>query len=290
VKTKTIAVLAFLAAWISYPPNTATAQDSPQPAATLVVPSPVPESYSPPWRAEGETFLSYGSFRDELVAAIRQARKRVAVVTPLLSDGDVATSLFAARVRRLQTLVLLDARASRAYNSRHEYLARTQVPTWLVALNTFRLDAISLVVIDDGVWRVGARFDDSVRGSVRVEASSLVPDEVFQWRDVRGARFARDEGRGLAPRAPSASRAPGDAAKKPTTAAGPGTDASVTMGENTAKKQSGSRIPRRLPRETRLQRLQRQSPEPPSPASGEGSMGSLKVPAPPPNEMDVSEE
>lgn len=257
------------------------------------------DAHRPPWKPEGELFHSYSVFRDEAVSHMRMARKRLAVVTPLLSDGDIATALFAGRVRGLETLALLDAKESRVFHSRHGYLARTQVPTWLVPLSNFRTDAISLLVIDNGVWRVSVRFDDSAnkvwqsglnarsgsrgeeltQGTVRVEASALAPDEIFGWKDVKGARFATD-----APRQSAAG------AKKPTSSAELAIPASVTMSENDAKKQSGSRIPRRLPRETRLQRLSRQAPEPLSPVTMGESTGSLKVPVPPPNETDVSAE
>lgn len=264
-------------------------------SVSQATPPAAADAHRPPWKPEGEGFPGYGAFRDEVVAHMRLARRRLAVVTPLLSDGDIATALFAARVRGLETLALLDARESRAFHSRHSYLARTQVPTWLVPLAKFRTDAVSLLVVDDAVWRVSVRFDDSPNGSwkggwtgstpgapssaIKIEASSLAPDEIFGWKDVKGARFATD--------APSR---PPTAAKKSTSRSEPASASSVTMSENDAKKQSGSRIPRRLPRETRLQRLRRQAPEPLSPGSTEESTGSLKVPVPPPNETDVSEE
>jgi len=251
----------------------AMAESDPTPTAT-----PNPDVYVPAWSRQGEEFPSYSTFRDELMNVLGQARRRVAIVTPLLSDGDLATALFAARMRGLGTLALLDARESKSYSSRHDYLARTQVPTWLVPLAGFRMDAVTLVVIDDTAWRVGARFDDSARGSVRIEPAGVTPDEIFSWQNVRGARFAQDK-------LPAAGRGAG--AKNATRRRPPSEPGSVSMDEAKSQKQSGNRLPRRLPRETRLQRLTKGAQEQ---DGGEQSTGSLKVPAPPPNESDAVAE
>jgi hypothetical protein len=175
----------------------------------------------------------------------------------------------------LETLALLDAAESKVYNSRHDYLARAKVPTWLVTMSRFRTDAVSLLVMDGAAWRVSSRFDDGVQGSIRVDAAAVTPDEIFSWRTVRGARFLQEKV--LAGTLPPGAKESSDPNR-------PAAAGSVTITGKQALKQSGGRIPRRLPRETRLQRLVRGSPT----VDGAGeSTGSMQVPPPPPNESDV---
>lgn len=247
---------------------------APAPATSATPPR---GTFAPPWNREGESFPGYSSFRDELVAHMRDARKRLAIVTPLLSDADVATALYAARMRGLQTMALLDTRGSRAYNSRHEYLARAKVPVWLVPLGGLRTESPSVLVVDDTAWNVGSHFDESAPGAVRVSAAGVTPDEIFSWRTSRGARFLQEN---------FATPAVPRGAKESSRIGRPPAPEPVTIEGNQAQKQSGGRIPRRLPRETRLQWMTRGG----SPRDGtEESTGSLKAPAPPPNETDVSD-
>jgi hypothetical protein len=239
--------------------------------------------YSDParWNPEGETFPSYGIFRDELVSAMRNGQKRLAIVSPVVTDGDIATVLFAAQIKGLQTLALVDSRSARIYNSRHEFLAKANVPTWLVHLSKYRMDSLSLFAIDNSVWSVNVKFSDESKGQVKISAASVTADEVFAWQGLREPGLQKF--RSMQPSASGTQQG----AKKSTTGDRLARSDSANISEVDEGKQSGGRIPRRLPRQTRLQGLVGGK------LTQEGrqeSTGSLKVPAPPANESDVAEE
>jgi hypothetical protein len=252
----------------------AFAQPTPAPSASG---TPTNQPF-PPWNREGETFAGYEVFRDELSHQMGKSKVRLAVVTPLLTDGDIATSLFAAQMRGVQGLALLDGKESKVYNSRHDYLARAKVPTWVVPFAKLdaSLDFVTLIVLDNSAWRVQARLDETHKGSVFVSLAPYSPEEIFQWRTLPKSRFVQR----LEGFVTSARGAKDSSEGRASSAKG-----SANLSESKANK-SGGRLPRRLPRETRLQGIGKGL----APAEAmQESLGSMRVPAPPPNETDVAE-
>lgn len=280
----------FLAAALSFAafflPGFASAAELSQPGllpttapAPTAASTPATPAGAAPWNPEGEKFESYQVFKDELFAALGKAQRRVAVVSMLLSDGDIATALYIAKIRGIIVTVVLDTRESRKIFSRHEYLARTGVPTYFRKLAGLDMGGLTTVVIDDTAWRLDSRLDDKNSGAVRIDRAATTADEVFAWSsgpDVQQAVFHAP-----APQPPGANTSTRLRRRTKT--------ASDTISDEN-RKQSGASIPRRLPRETRAQRM-RDSGTRSSPQSS-GSPGEerlVKVPAPPANESDLTE-
>jgi hypothetical protein len=237
-----------------------------------------------PWAKDGERFQSYSFFRDELVFKMLEAKQRVAVVSPLLADADVATALFAQKIKGLSTLAILDVAKSRSYHSRHEYLARAQVPTHLVNFDGFLKKLkptlpqgsaqFSYVVLDNEAWAINTWFEETLgiakesqispgkdlgtgnsSRDVFVEPSRYTADEIWNWQFNKGQSVVNPAQR-----------------KLPRTLTTTGIVDKLTN------------IPRKLPKETRLQKISKNQS-----AGTEASTGSTIIPAPPANESDVVE-
>ncbi len=130
---------------------------------------------------EPTTFPVYALFRDSFLDAVRRAKERVILVTWNVTDGDVATALYSAKLRGLQVKVMLDKLKSSTYSSRHNYLRENGVDVVLQTLRSRTFSWKSVVVIDGDVWEASAAFDDRVRWSVRFWPSSLAADDVCAW-------------------------------------------------------------------------------------------------------------
>ena len=264
----------------------ASTQAAEKPTAATAIPSnpalTVPQTSVLPWKSDGEKFESYAVFKDELFAAIGKAKKRVAVVTQYLSDGDLATALYMAKIRGVIVIAVLDSREARKVFSRHNYLARTGVPTYLRKLSGTDMGGSTTVVIDDAAWRLDVHLDDKNSGGVRIDRSASTADEVFAWSSGPGVEQATFQ-------PPPALRKAGPGANTSTRLRRRAQPASDTINDEN-RKQSGASIPRRLPRETRSQRLRdsgtRSNPQSPASPADERL---VKVPAPPANESELTE-
>lgn len=249
------------------------------PTATTEVSPEEPEATPPAWVPdEGASFPSYRVFQDALVAALRKARTRVALLSTSFTDGDLATSVFGAKLRGLRVLVFVDPRELNRFSSRHDYFVRTGVPTFRFKLSTVHLGGHSTVVIDDLAWRVSTRLDDKTTNSVDVRRSPYTAEEIFGWTRAQGSEPLL-----TAPPVPAVGRGANSSTRVRRSVGMP----SGTMEAKRPDFQRGT-VPRRLPRETRLQGLQRGSADyeplsipPPSGAAGESRF--------PGNETDVTE-
>ena len=230
------------------------------------------------WNKEGQQFETYTFFRDKLLVKIHAAKNRVALLSPFLSDADLATALFSTRLRGLEVVALLGKDRAKEYNSRHGYLAKSQIATYLLDLRNVTAaedltkvsEPVSLIAIDNEAWAVNTLFTDSPPRGVFVKAATVTADEVFAWQNAKTAkRLWIDFG-----------------AKKPTRTTRTRISKSGNISEYDTNETGLSRIPRRLPKQTRLQSIKngRQVL-----GSGQESTGSRKLPAPPPNEVDVTE-
>jgi hypothetical protein len=235
----------------------------------------VAEEVLPPWSRDGERFRSYSFFRDELTARLLAVKSRAAVVTPLFADADIATALFTLRLKGLAAMAIVDSQQARNFRSRHEYLARATVPVHLVSFGQLEKTLFrsepgpqSFVVMDQEVWRINQTLSEGNTTDLILEPARFTADEVWNWQWDRSARKVPME----------------SSANKSTSGAAQPREASVTIEKVTRNVRSGGPIPRKLPRETRLQKLGKgQAPR----TDEQESTGSTLVPPPPANETDV---
>ena len=162
--------------------------------------------------------IKFTDLRQELVGAIGSAKQRAYVVTDLLTDGEIATSLFVAQYRKLSVGALLGKSNAQTYVSRLRYLREQNVPTGLRTAS-FPLKDSTVVIVDDRIARVDGHLDAYASykqfrltwESNKVEADRL--SEICQ-QSLTGKLVPRS----TLPAAgrPGIRRGPGDDAYKPT--------------------------------------------------------------------------
>ena len=232
------------------------------------------------WNADGDSFSSYPVMRDELFEAIRNAQSKVFIASFLLTDGDIASALFSARLKGLKVKVLLDQKSSKHFLSRQNYLAQNGVETHSKKLAPFEMEGLSTVLIDDDVWRLNAKLDEKWDGPVRIDRSPFTPSEMEAW-------FTGE----AIPKPKLTQPSPADNAAILSESANTSTRVrrSRRTGSGTIAKSEqdqGDSIPRRLPRETRLQKMK--SGKNWNESDGAGSKQG-HIPAAPAAESDVLE-
>lgn len=182
------------------------------------------------------SYPSYDAFRDDITKAIRNAKQRVLVVTTFLSDGDVATALFGASLRRCTVGIILNRHNHAHWRSRYSYLVQAKLPVFIAPLSAQKMGGQTTLVIDDQVWRISAAIDDKHRGSVLYVPSPWTAPEVMKW--FSGLTRATQ----IPPRPMAGAKTPTSTKKTQNRSA------IIETGASTA-------IPRYLPRKTRLQRI-----------------------------------
>jgi hypothetical protein len=256
-------------------------QSLPTPSPTVQKPlenAPQPKKkgleFQPTWKPDGQSFETYTQLKDELIAAFRASKLRVVVASQLLSDGDIATALFAAKLRGLFVSVLLEGGETHRFASRHAYLAQNHVPTYVGKIGPLEMGSPSLLVIDNTAWRISCRFDEKTLGSVKIDRASQTLQEIAAWFKQPKIKMV-DSNRAL----PYFPRAKGS------TSRGALDSASAKITGNQKNRQAP--LPYRLPQETRLQRLRsgKATPEQNTPVSGKETQASQS----PALESDLSE-
>jgi hypothetical protein len=105
-----------------------------------------------------KSLKGYGSFRDFLLSEMAKAQRRVWLYTEYLSDGDISSSLFLAKYRKLDVQVLLGSQKAQKYMSRLSNLKANQIDVFLKPKN-FRIDDHTVMLIDDRLLRVNHDLD-----------------------------------------------------------------------------------------------------------------------------------
>lgn len=91
---------------------------------------------------------SFSDLRHEMLGIIGGATKRLWLVTPYLTDGEIATSLFMAKYRKLDVKVLLGRNQANSYMSRLSFLKKQNIPVFLTPAN-FAFNTKTAVLSDD---------------------------------------------------------------------------------------------------------------------------------------------
>jgi len=113
-------------------------------------------------RASEATLLkSYDNFsalRGDILDFISGATSRVWLHSDFLTDGEIVTSLFMAKYRKLDVKVLLGKRKANAYMSRLNYLKNQNIPVFLKPDN-FKSNSISAVLSDNELVFIDGELD-----------------------------------------------------------------------------------------------------------------------------------
>lgn len=238
--------------------------------------------FQTPWRGEGQQYLSYGVFKDDLLDAVAAAKERIVFVTLAFDDAELASALYAAKARGVFVATLIDSeesKAARGAGSVFEQFARRNLLLLSGSVAKLPMEGLSTLVFDSSVWRLSARLDEKSAASVRIDRSPYTFDEVLEW-----VKRPRSEGKETSKLQQKKEKG----AKTPTRPNAPGIKIFGTMkSEGEAKAEPLKSIPKKLPRETRLQRLQRGRSSVPE---QDGSTGSTHRPAESSREEDLGNE
>ena len=205
---------------------------------------PDQDLFEAPWRTMGTTFESYQTFKMSALFKIKAAKKRVLVFSSYFADVDIASALYSAHLRKVVIKVVLDERGLRRYASRHRYFMRTQMPIFLTKLGRLSLEAPTTILIDDKLWRVSVPLSPRVKTQIGVMKSPRTTEEVLAW--FQAERFSK--------LTPTLAHKFGGA-NSFTTRVGKGPSSGIVSGVTGQKRPPG--VPKRLPKETRMQKLQR---------------------------------
>ena len=110
---------------------------------------------------EGQSSKHYKSFaalRHDLLELIAGAQERVWLASTFLTDGELASALYLAQYRKVDTSVLLEGQRARDPMSRLNYLKRHGIPVYLMAV-AGSLGAPSVLIVDDRVFQIDGELD-----------------------------------------------------------------------------------------------------------------------------------
>lgn len=74
---------------------------------------------------------NFNELREEVLQIISKSQKRIWLTSDFLTDGDIVTALYFAKVRKLHVFVLLGQRQASDYRSRLNYLKQNKIPTYI---------------------------------------------------------------------------------------------------------------------------------------------------------------
>jgi hypothetical protein len=105
-----------------------------------------------------KSYDSFSALRGDILDFISGATTKVWLHSDYLTDGEIVTSLFMAKYRKLDVKVLLGKRKSNAYMSRLNYLKNQNIPVFLKPDN-FKSSAISAVLSDNELVYIDGELD-----------------------------------------------------------------------------------------------------------------------------------
>lgn len=105
-----------------------------------------------------KSYDSFSALRGDILDFISGATTKVWLHSDYLTDGEIVTSLFMAKYRKLDVKVLLGKRKSNAYMSRLNYLKNQNIPVFLKPEN-FKSSAVSAVLVDNELIYIDGELD-----------------------------------------------------------------------------------------------------------------------------------
>ena len=96
---------------------------------------------------------NFSELREEVLQIISKSQKRIWLTTDFLTDGDIVTALYFAKVRKLHVFVLLGQKKARDYRSRLNYLKQNNIPTYIRPKN-LRPSTQTLIYSDSRLYKI----------------------------------------------------------------------------------------------------------------------------------------
>ncbi len=105
-----------------------------------------------------QRFFGFSEARGELIRLISSSTARVWLVTPFLSDGEVAAALYVAQYRKIDVKALLEKFKANAYMSRLDFLKKQNIPVFLKP-DSFKPPVDTVLLIDDSLYYFTGELD-----------------------------------------------------------------------------------------------------------------------------------
>lgn len=112
--------------------------------------------------AATKEFDGFAAARNEVLAQIGGATKRIRVVTDFLSDGEIVTALYIAQYRKVNVQVLLGQGRATSALSRLNYLKAQNIPVWLRPRG-FMQNQPTVLLVDDKLYTLNAELDSMAK-------------------------------------------------------------------------------------------------------------------------------
>ncbi len=98
-----------------------------------------------------KSFSDFKELKIHLIELISSATKRIYISTDLFADPDLASSLFVAKFKKIDVMVLLDPRQSSNYRSKVSFFLDNGIPVYSRA-KSFHTKYKTLFIIDQGMY------------------------------------------------------------------------------------------------------------------------------------------
>jgi hypothetical protein len=205
-----------------------------------------------------ETFESYDSARGAILGLLKTTKDRVAVITPALLDGDLATTLHSLKLSQKNVVIVIDNSGRSRYNSRHQYLMSADIPVYFTNTKSVLPKNTSLIVIDNVTLAFGAPHDPAWQKSVSIRPSTQTPAELFAAINAKGrllkVKSKPPETRDNWKARPKTSAKPSTNQKDSIPTIGGTIDDRIRLRARPIESKS-SEIPRSLPKNTRMKEI-----------------------------------
>ncbi len=205
-----------------------------------------------------ETFESYDSARGAILGLLKTTKDRVAVITPALLDGDLATTLHSLKLSQKNVVIVIDNSGRNRYNSRHQYLMSADIPVYFTNTKSVLPKNTSLIVIDNVTLAFGAPHDPAWQKSVSIRPSTQTPAELFAAINAKGrllkVKSKPPETRESRQARPKTSAKPSTNQKDSIPTIGGTIDDRIRLRARPIESKS-SEIPRSLPKNTRMKEI-----------------------------------
>ncbi|NRA63749.1 MAG: hypothetical protein HRU19_04655 [Pseudobacteriovorax sp.] len=105
-----------------------------------------------------QSFVNYAGLRANILSKIGSAKKTVILITDFLTDGDISSSLYLAKYRKVRVLVYLGGPKLNFYLSRVKFLKRQGI-TVMVRPNLVGFSEATILITDNRVYRINRDLD-----------------------------------------------------------------------------------------------------------------------------------
>ena len=131
---------------------------------------------------------NFKELREEVLQIISKSQKRIWLSTDYLTDGDIVTALYFAKVRKLHVFVLLGSQKASSHMSRLNYLKQNNIPTYIKP-STLQPKAATLIYSDSRLYRISRDLNSyNKTGSAKISLASVQDLKTYKRDFIRAIK------------------------------------------------------------------------------------------------------